>query len=237
MFNYDCVSFSSSIVYVPYVIILSVSICISSLLVWISINTFKTHKLLSTHRDNDGRILLVNVEINKVEYSICTVYCPNDVSDCTAFLHNVKQFVKCHASSVTNILVGGDFNCSDSAIDKANRSLDKSSKELFDLKSSLSLQDIWRHYHPKKVEYSYIDPSGRSYNSRIDLWLCSKRIIANSNFCVLSQSPAPDHKSVVLEIKAKCNVRGKGYWKLNAITNAITDFLFLFSSDSSNHSL
>ena len=45
MFNYDCVSFSSSIVYVPYVIILSVSICISSLLVWISINTFKTHKL------------------------------------------------------------------------------------------------------------------------------------------------------------------------------------------------
>ena len=43
MFNYDCVSFSSSIVYVPYVIILSVSICISSLLVWISINTFKTY--------------------------------------------------------------------------------------------------------------------------------------------------------------------------------------------------
>ena len=42
MFNYDCVSFSSSIVNVPYVIILSVSICISSLLVWISINTFKT---------------------------------------------------------------------------------------------------------------------------------------------------------------------------------------------------
>ena len=43
-FNYDCVSFSSSIVNVPYVIILLVSICISSLLVWISINTFKTSK-------------------------------------------------------------------------------------------------------------------------------------------------------------------------------------------------
>ena len=45
VFNYDCVSFSSSIVNVPYVIILSVSICISSLLVWISINTFKTLNL------------------------------------------------------------------------------------------------------------------------------------------------------------------------------------------------
>ena len=45
MFNYDCVSFSSSIVNVPYVIILSVSICISSSLVWISINTFKTKNM------------------------------------------------------------------------------------------------------------------------------------------------------------------------------------------------
>ena len=42
VFNYGCMSFSSFIVNVPYVIILSVSICISSLLVWISINTFKT---------------------------------------------------------------------------------------------------------------------------------------------------------------------------------------------------
>ena len=43
--NYGCVRFSSSIVNVPYVIILSMSICISSLLVWISINTFKTYKI------------------------------------------------------------------------------------------------------------------------------------------------------------------------------------------------
>ena len=39
MFNYDCVN-------VPCVIILSVSICISFLLVWISINTFKTSALV-----------------------------------------------------------------------------------------------------------------------------------------------------------------------------------------------
>ena len=59
MFNYDCVSFSSSIVYVPYVIILSVSICISSLLVWISINTFKTYEshvtgILALHGGAEG---------------------------------------------------------------------------------------------------------------------------------------------------------------------------------------
>ena len=143
-----------------------------------------TYKLISTHKDNDGRILLVNVEINKVEYSMCNVYCPNEVSDRTTFLQYVKEFVKCHAISANNILIGGDFNCADSAIDKANGSLDKSSKQLFDLKVSLSLQDIWRYYNPERVEYSYIDPSRRGYNSRIDLWLGSKNIVSSSNHCV-----------------------------------------------------
>ena len=102
------------------------------------------------------------------------------------------------------------------SIDRANGLLDKSSKHLFDLKVSLSLQDIWRYYNPERVEYSYIDPSRRGYNSRIDLWLGSKNIVTSSNHhCVLSQSPAPDHGSVVLEIKIKYNSRGKGYWKLN----------------------
>ena len=88
-------------------------------------------KIISSHKDNDGRILLVNIEINKVEYSICNVYCPNDVSDRIAFFHYVKQFVKCYATSTANTLIGGDFNCADDPMDKfeASRSTDKSSIE------------------------------------------------------------------------------------------------------------
>ena len=52
MLNHDCVSFSSSIVNVSYVIILSVSICKSSLLVWISINTFKTYTYILQNNQN-----------------------------------------------------------------------------------------------------------------------------------------------------------------------------------------
>ena len=92
-------------------------------------------RIISSHKDNDGRILLVNIEINKVEYSICNVYCPNDVSDRIAFLHYVKQFVKCHATSTANTLIGGDFNCVDDPMDKASRSTDKSSIEFTNLKT------------------------------------------------------------------------------------------------------
>ena len=68
MFNYDCVSFSSSIVNVPYVIILSVSICISSLLVWISINTFKTklYKIINKLKTKIKQLNKIKQRIKKI---------------------------------------------------------------------------------------------------------------------------------------------------------------------------
>ena len=38
------------------------------------------YNTISVHCDNDGRTLLVNIEMNGVVYSICHVYCPNDVT-------------------------------------------------------------------------------------------------------------------------------------------------------------
>ena len=60
------------------------------------------------------------------------------------------------------------FNCTDDVIDKASGSTDKSSIEFSNLKTDLNVQDIWRFHNPKEREYSYIDPSGRGHNSRID---------------------------------------------------------------------
>ena len=55
------------------------------------------YKLISKHTDSDGRIILVNIEFNGVQYSICNVYCPNDISNRIAFLRTVKLFVRNHA--------------------------------------------------------------------------------------------------------------------------------------------
>ena len=91
------------------------------------------YNVISTHCDNDGRMILINLELNGVEYSICNVYCPNDLSDRLKFLGALKLFVNAHAVSKKHILVGGDFNCVESMDDKSRGTLDKSSTELGNL--------------------------------------------------------------------------------------------------------
>ena len=92
----------------------------------------------------------------------------------------VNEFVKSHAVSRNRILIGRDFNCADSPDDRSNKIVDMSSVELADLKSSLHLEDVWRHFTPNTIEYSYIDPSGRGFHSRIDLWLGSRNIVSHT---------------------------------------------------------
>ena len=69
--------------------------------------------------------------------------------------------------------------------------------------------------HPDKIEYTYIDPSNRGFNSRIDFILTTKNVNNKVIFCEHKAAPVPDHKAVFMQIKYNGNPRGKGYWKLN----------------------
>ena len=127
----------------------------------------------------------------------------------------VNEFVKSHAVSRNRILIGGDFICADSPNDRSNKIVYRSSAKLANLKSSLQLEDVWRHFNPNTIEYSYIDPSGRGFNSRTDLWLGSRNIVSDTVTCVMRQAPTPDHKAIFVEVKVRHNTRSKGYWKMN----------------------
>ena len=99
--------------------------------------------------------------------------------------------------------------------DRTKQKLDKSSEVLTKLKSKHNLTDIWRQIHPDKTSYTFIDPSSRDSNSRIDFFLCCK----NLGICVTSSNityaPTPYHKAIDIYIQLSKNRRGKGYWKMN----------------------
>ncbi len=173
------------------------------------------YTIVSTYSDDVGRLLLVNINVNGEDYVICDVYCPNDVSERIKFLADVQTIILKQGISTQNVLIAGDFNCVDDLIDKATGVLDKSSEVLSKFKIDLELVDSWRHVNPLNKEYSFIDPSRRGQNSRIDLMLVSKSLCANLKHCILSQAPAPDHKAVVMEIGTNVKGRGRGYWKMN----------------------
>ena len=173
------------------------------------------YNVISTHCDNDGRMILINLELNGVEYSVCNVYCPNDLSDRLKFLGVLKLFANAHAVSKKHILVGGDFNCVNCMDDKSSGTLDKSSAELGNLKCQLNVNDIWRYYNPDIKEHLYMDRSGRGRSSRIDLLLGSESLTVHTDSCSIKQAPAPGHKAVTMNIRLRTNTRGKGYRKLN----------------------
>ena len=104
--------------------------------------------------------------------------------------------------------------------DRESNRLDQSSKSLLKLKNELNLKDAWRYCNRDKTEYTYIDPSGRNRNSRIDAILLSPFLTNSLTTSCIVQAPSPDHKAVVITLKCNENKRGKGFWKLN---NSIID--------------
>ena len=175
---------------------------------------------ISSHSDNNGRIALVNLNIDNCDYTICNVYCPNEFKERCMFLEYVKHFIGKYAISTQNLIVGGDVNCVLSKNDRVSKSVDKSTDKLKELIANFELCDIWRYNHPHDVAYTFIDPSGRNKDSRIDLILINEQLTAHVKSSEITHAPVPDHRAVCMCITLKSKQRGKGYWKLN---NSVLD--------------
>ena len=165
--------------------------------------------------DDNGRVLLLNLEMKGKEYTICNIYAPNLISERIEFLRNLNQFLEAHAMSLDNMLIGGDFNCVEQDIDRVSGCLERSSQTLSKIISDMKLIDVWRLKHPASKEYTYIDPSHKGHDSRIDLWLISHSVYETAKACKITESPAPDHRAVCLTLNLITKTRGAGYWKLN----------------------
>ena len=172
-------------------------------------------KVISSFTDSEGRFLLINVNINDLVYTICNVYCPTSVQDRITFLLEIESYIKVHAIAHKNLIIAGDVNCVDNALDRVSGILDKSTPVFKNMKHVLDIVDIWRIRNDSKIEYTYIDPSIRGRNSRIDVVLLSKTLLSCAESCSILQAPAPDHKAVNLHINTNVKSRGKGFWKLN----------------------
>ncbi len=98
------------------------------------------------------------------------------------------------------------------------------------LKKIYRLTDVFRKIHPDKTMYTYIDPSNRGRNSRIDFFLCTDNITSRAKIANIICAPTPDHKAVDLGISLTQNTRGKGYWKMN--TSVLNDELYRLGMES-----
>ena len=61
-------------------------------------------------QDNDGRMLMINLEIDNIFYSVVSLYAPNDKYNRKIFYESGFKWIKEHCLNDRNLYVAGDFN-------------------------------------------------------------------------------------------------------------------------------
>lgn len=175
-------------------------------------------KIIDEHKDLEGRLLLVNGEINESILTIVNVYAPNNKKERNSFFKKVKTFVS--EKSLGQIILGGDFNDILSERDTKCRKLGKKStnpvNSLKNVIKSLKLVDIWRDLNKTKTQFTW-SRKNRSESTRIDYFLVSPEIRKNCSSCDIRPivSKLTDHNCVSMKINLNRGDKGRGYWKLN----------------------
>jgi exonuclease III len=163
---------------------------------------------------NNGRAVLANIEIKDQLLTIVSIYCPNDTKQRKEFLSHMQCWIAEKADYEDFLIVGGDFNCCATSIDKSTI-LSENTTYFSDFKSFINATDTWRHHNPEIVQYTYCGHGFPQYGSRIDYILASNILSNSIKHSAIIHAPVPDHNAVVTVFHLDKENRGEGYWKLN----------------------
>ena len=166
----------------------------------------------SVHRDEAGRILLLNMSYDKSKFTVVNVYGPNkDESTVFENLHNLM-----HEFGEEPYIVGGDMNTVQNPHMDRYPNYYQNHPNCFTrleiLKEDMDLVDIWRCMNPCKLQFTW---RSKSTQSRIDYFLISsnlKNFVENTDIHYGYRS---DHSAISLSVKRWVPQRGPGFWKLN----------------------
>ena len=173
-------------------------------------------EVLSVHRSNDGRKLLLNVKHEDNILSIVNIYAPNNESDRINFFKRLQSFINNYSMNVENIIICGDFNC------VLSKERDKSSACLKKLVKNVNLCDVWFDKHKELSGFTWCDGSDTP-KSRIDYVFVTDNFIYETDKIIIRRIPGThaggcrlsDHRALKFSFILSKNKRGSGYWKLN----------------------
>ena len=103
--------------------------------------------VVSRKIDSEGRMIVLNVEINDQPYSIVNVYAPNSERERKGFFEKLKNWISLHVEFKDKCIVAGDFNIvPNPAMDRKGGGInvDQSRKSFEYICSNYNLLDAWR---------------------------------------------------------------------------------------------
>ena len=170
------------------------------------------YKVHLSKTDQDGNMLILDIEIEGQKFSLVNIYGPND--DSPEFYQNMYDVLEEIGNE--NIIICGDFNLVQNqnldTYNYVNINNPRAKNKVSDLKEELNLVDPYRElYHDLK---RYTNPNKQT---RLDFFLISETIMQSVNDLEILPSYRSDHSSVVLSLEINDFIKGTGLWKFNVI--------------------
>jgi exonuclease III len=175
------------------------------------------------HSDLEGRMLIVKLTIDEMEYYLFNLYFPtsNHETDQIQLLMNLNDHLTDNGAG--NIVLGGDWNVI------LNDELDKKSKSksicpnhkfrdnLLRLLEEHNLSDCWRLNNPTTKKFTCRSGKGNGIAtlSRIDMIFISENLLNILSNTKIEAGYMTDHNYVTATLKIIKGTRGKGSWKFN----------------------
>jgi len=202
---------------------------------------FKLHREM---KDQDGRILILDTEINKTRLTIVNIYAPNE--DTPVFFENI--FAMLENFNNEHVIFGGDLNLVfDLKIDKKGGKWSthfKCRNKLSEFMVKNGFIDIWRRDHPTTKAYTWKSYKKPIVYCRLDYLLTTYSISKEITKSKIHPGFRSDHNLIEIYIKKVEEQRGPGFWKLNCellenlnyieIVNNCIDNCELENPDTSN---
>ena len=112
--------------------------------------------------DDHGRYILAEIVIDNTKIILVNVYAPNETNQQVVFLRELSKNLLSNYDN-ENLVLGGDFNCVISALDKrGGKPVDirkASTIELNALIKTHNLLDTWRYKNPHSFGPTWASPS------------------------------------------------------------------------------
>lgn len=170
------------------------------------------HKVISCFKDEEGRIILLNIEIDDCIFSMLCLYAPNCKSSRNIFFKKVDSMLKEHGIGIP--IVAGDFNeCFKNLDRKSSRSEKYDVKPVHSIKTLLksnNMIDIWRFMNENKQQYTW-RRKDKSQASRIDMILVGNDFIPFIENCQIKPAIIDwtDHQSVFVKFRTGTTAKGR----------------------------
>ena len=172
------------------------------------------YKILRSNADQEGNLLILDLEIEGQHISLVNIYGPND--DMPIFYQTMYEAIEEFANE--KVIICGDFNLVQSqdldTHNYVNINNPRAKQKVIDIKDELNMVDPFRELYNNLKRYTW-RKSNPIKQARLDFFLISETIMQNVNDLEILPSYRSDHSTVVLSLELNEFVKGRGLWKFN----------------------